>query len=151
MGLDTSHDCWHGAYSAFYRWRNEVALAAGYEVAKIDWGTDDLGDGVMQQPLIEWHRATDETLSGDWTGAEAPPSPLYFLFIHSDYDGEIRPREGPPLADALEALLPRLAERERDTEQGGHIAARGGLVAVTEKFIAGLRAAAAAGEPVEFH
>lgn len=23
MGLDTSHDCWHGAYSAFTRWRQQ--------------------------------------------------------------------------------------------------------------------------------
>jgi len=25
MGLDTSHDAWHGAYSAFMRWRTEIA------------------------------------------------------------------------------------------------------------------------------
>lgn len=29
MGLDTSHNCWHGAYSAFMRWRQEIAKAAG--------------------------------------------------------------------------------------------------------------------------
>ena len=33
MGLDTTHDCFHGAYSAFSRWRNAVAEAAGYMVA----------------------------------------------------------------------------------------------------------------------
>ena len=29
MGLDTTHDCWHGAYSAFMRWRQEIARIAG--------------------------------------------------------------------------------------------------------------------------
>jgi hypothetical protein len=29
MGLDTTHNCWHGAYSAFMRWRQEIAKAAG--------------------------------------------------------------------------------------------------------------------------
>jgi hypothetical protein len=30
MGLDTTHDCWHGAYSAFMRWRRKLAEVAGY-------------------------------------------------------------------------------------------------------------------------
>ena len=25
MGLDCSHGCWHGAYSAFMRWRAKLA------------------------------------------------------------------------------------------------------------------------------
>ena len=25
MGLDTTHGCWHGTYSAFNRWRNKIA------------------------------------------------------------------------------------------------------------------------------
>ncbi len=29
MGLDTSHGCWHGAYSAFMRWRETIAAIAG--------------------------------------------------------------------------------------------------------------------------
>ena len=29
MGLDTTHDCWHGAYSAFMRWRQKLAEVAG--------------------------------------------------------------------------------------------------------------------------
>jgi hypothetical protein len=30
MGLDTSHGCWHGAYSAFASWRDKMAEVAGY-------------------------------------------------------------------------------------------------------------------------
>lgn len=29
MGLDTTHGCWHGAYSAFMRWREKLAEVAG--------------------------------------------------------------------------------------------------------------------------
>lgn len=32
MGLDTTHDAWHGAYSSFGDWRNQLAELAGYEV-----------------------------------------------------------------------------------------------------------------------
>ena len=141
MGLDTSHDCWHGAYSAFTRWRNEIAKAAGYMVLPVDWGDGRLIDSVM----LEWHRITEANLNGDWEAT--PADPLLVLFAHSDCKGEIRPAQAGPLADALEALLPKLA----DMPDGGHIGARGGYIEVTRKFIAGLREAAAAGESVDFH
>jgi hypothetical protein len=36
VGLDTTHDAWHGAYSAFSRWRELIAVAAGYELAEFE-------------------------------------------------------------------------------------------------------------------
>ena len=40
MGLDISHDCWHGAYSAFMRWRIEIGKAAGISLPLMEgfWG-----------------------------------------------------------------------------------------------------------------
>jgi hypothetical protein len=70
------------------------------------------------------------------------PSPLHILLSHSDCDGEIKATDCAPIADALEALLPRL-----DGEGGGYV----GDFKRTQTFIDGLRAAAAAGEDVEFH
>lgn len=32
MGLDTTHDCWHGAYSAFHRFRHGIARAIGLDL-----------------------------------------------------------------------------------------------------------------------
>lgn len=142
MGLDTSHDCWHGAYSAFTRWRNEVAKAAGYFVVPVKW--PDMGyetDSIM----LEWHRYEQKNYWGEWD--EAPTDALIVLFVHSDCDGEIRPEHAGPLASRLEEILPQIT----DEEGAGHIATRGGLRRVTEKFIAGLKNAAAANEPVEFH
>src|SRR5262245_29101748 len=141
MGLDTSHDCWHGAYSAFTRWRNAIAAAAGYYVLPVEWG----GGRTIDTVMLDWHRYQNGELMGEWK--ETPHDPLLVLFAHSDCDGVIHPAQAAPLADALEALLPKI----EDAPDGGHIGARGGYVEVTKKFIAGLRKAAAAGEDVDFH
>lgn len=141
MGLDTTHECWHGAYSAFSRWRNAVAVAAGYMVAPVKWpGMGYETDSI----LIDWGHIEEKNYSGEWDAM--PADPLIILIAHSDCDGEIKPEHCTPLADRLEELVPLLSD-----EGGGHIAARGGFKGATEKFIAGLRAAAEAGEPVEFH
>lgn len=150
MGLDTSHDCWHGAYSAFTRWRHHIAEAAGYYVRPVYWdGRKEDGQPrgmCWDSIMLEWHRyGSEKELHGDW--AETPHDPLIVLFAHSDCDGVIRPAQAVPLADALEALLPKI----EDAPDSGHIGARGGYIEVTKKFIAGLRKAAAAGEDVDFH
>lgn len=136
MGLDTSHDCWHGAYSAFTRWRHKLAEVAGYTFEKCPKPHD-----YMDQVAIDWSVITDANLQGDWE--QTPSDPLLVLIAHSDCDGEILPAQALPLADRLEALLPLL-----EGDGGGHI---GSYRAKTEQFIAGLRKAAAANEPVDFH
>lgn len=136
MGLDTSHDCWHGAYSAFNRWRNKLAEVAGYHFFKA-------GDPPLyEQPLIDWGHVTQDQLYGKWD--ETPKDPLLVLIAHSDCEGEIYPQQAGPLADRLEELLPLLP----DGEGGGHIVS---WKAKTQQFIDGLRAAFKANEPVEFH
>ena len=126
MGLDTSHDCWHGPYGSFLRWRCAVATAAGCIV----------------------HDA-QVVMTGRWPDAvyRLPPA-LLVLLNHSDCDGRIAAEDCAPLADALEALLPRL-----DAIPGavGYTSQSRSHGDATRQFIAGLREAAAAGEPVEFH
>lgn len=142
MGLDTTHDCWHGAYSAFSRWRQHVAKTAGYIVTKVIW--DDVGyptDTVM----LEWHRYEQKNYYGQWD--KLPDDPLLILIVHSDCEGEIRREHTALLADRLEEILQDM----EDSPSVGHLAYRGGYRACTEKFISGLRAAAAANEPVKFH
>lgn len=123
MGLTTTHDCWHGAYSAFMRWRTKIAEVAGFGRL-----TDREGFG----GTIPWP-------------SDPERDPLVYLLNHSDCDGEIAAEHCAPLADALEALLPAL---DRAGDGSGHIGPYG---AKTRQFIAGLRAAAEAGEPVELH
>lgn len=137
MGLDTSHDCWHGAYSAFTRWRHEVAKAAGYAVWSVTYDNGWKYDTIM----LDWGHITPKQLMGEWEAT--PNDPLIVLFAHSDCEGSIYPDQARPLADALEAIMPKLSG-----DYGGHI---GDISDKTRTFIDGLRKAVAANEPVEFH
>lgn len=136
MGLDTSHECWHGAYSEFTRWRHKIAQVAGYKFEKCPPPHQ-----YMDQVVIDWDQYTDANLHGIWE--KTPDDPLIVLIAHSDCDGEIFPAQAVPLADRLESLLPLLTG-----DGGGHI---GDYVTKTRAFIDGLRKAAAANEPVDFH
>jgi hypothetical protein len=115
MGLDTTHGCFNGPYSAFMRFRIHVAEAAGYGV-----------DYYYKPYLTE----------GD--------DPILILLNHSDCDGIIEAKDCAPLADAMEALLPKL--------ETNNVAGVRGMTmkATAETFIEGLRLAARLKENVEF-
>ncbi len=132
MGLDTTHDAWSGAYSAFHRWRTRIAEVSGYAQQwaagrfEIDDDEDASEDGIY---------------AGNWKNA--PSDAILLLLLHSDCDGELAPEHCRLLADRLEGLLPNL-----HGDGGGHL---GDYRAKTEQFIKGLREAAAANEPLGFH
>jgi hypothetical protein len=137
MGLDCSHGAWHGAYSSFSRWRNAVAEAAGYSL--------ETGDH-LTYPALDWGSLPHATLEGIWE--ETPEDPLLVLLAHSDCNGDIFPAQAGPLADRLEELLPEIAKKH--AADWGHITRDGGMVAVTQRFIDGLRLAQSLDEPLRF-
>lgn len=155
MGLDCSHNAWHGAYSAFMRWRKKIAEVAGLpplelmegfymplsstgatlyhglNTNKPAWGPDSMpffADLDIRLP-IRW-----ECLK---------PSPLHELLYHSDCDGEIPTDRCGAIADALEVLIPMLP----DEDGGGHVR---NWRKTTQQFVDGLRDAAAKGEALLF-
>ncbi len=138
MGLDTTHDCWHGPYSAFTRWRQALAKAAGYAV----WNV--VLNGIPAPTvMIDWgHLGTEAHLMGEWE--ETPDDPLLVLIVHHDYTGDIRPAQAGPLADRIEELAQHLPPEEHDSWDPHWMRGR------SAQFVAGLRTAAAAGEPVRF-
>lgn len=148
MGLDCSHDAWHGAYSAFMRWRQEIARLAGVPLELMDGFFDPAQNNAMALAKIAGDNANAlrELLTRNcpirWDSLK--PDPLHVLLYHSDCDGEIAPDDCAKIADRLEELLPLLPSGEG----GGHI---GNWRDKTSKFIAGCRTAAAAGEPLDFH
>lgn len=142
MGLDCSHDAFHGAYSAFNRFRQCVAAATDgsfpdhYVYGPGGILTDDPETGLAK-------RRTD--LKPGWwywgdhyTKATHPG--LYEFLCHPDCEGSITPTLCRALANELEALLPKI--EALGWQDSGHIGGAGGYVAVTKRFIAGCRSAA---------
>lgn len=128
MGLDTSHGCWHGSYTIFGEWRRVLERTVNEQMDKEDHG------------LPAYSGLSDPGDEYDWA------DPLTFLFLHSDCDGYLPTWICAPLADALERVLRFLPALDSETgERLDWVRRR------AEPFIAGLRAAAAAGENVDFH
>lgn len=145
MGLDTTHDCWHGPYGAFHRWRKALAHMAGIDLDKMDGFGIPGRSGEM---LIRW-----DTL---------PPDPLHVLLSHSDCDGQIEVADLLPIADRIDAILATLVPTaccpgrfypgDQHDRHGDCIARADydGFVKACRRFSSGLRLAASLGEPVEF-
>ena|SRR5260221_8032586 len=142
MGLWATHGCWDsGAYSAFMRWRHEVARAAGYKIAEPT--EQDKANGVYGPYVdIQWDAFKPENYQGEWDFVPGD-DPLLYLIVHSDCDGVIHPEQGIHIARRLEQIVPLLDE----SKAGGHIVS---MRDRTQSFIDGLKTAAAAGQDVEF-
>ena len=122
MGLDISHDAWHGPYSAFHRWRRKIAEVSGLPPLDSMQGfTDNPSDG------IKWDLK----------------HPLTPLLSHSDCDGHINKSKLLPIANALKDLLPKLEEQD----DGGYI---GSYTDKTRQFIAGCELAISKNQRLEF-
>lgn len=125
MGLNCSHDAWDGAYSSFQTFRLAVGKAAGYTI--VDEGRNS------EYVNLDWNNLTESNVYGEWE--KMPDDPLIIFLAHSDCEGEIKPEHAVAVAEALEKVVPKLT---------------GWNKARAEQFAAGLRAAAAANEPLEF-
>ena len=148
MGLDTSHGCWSGAYSAFMRWRTMVAKVAGlppiqlmegYWPGVICYGDDVLDSRKPGQSLL---RGVLQELPIRWECLK--PDPLHVLLMHSDCDGIIEHKDCKPIAERLKELIPRMPAGGG----GGHI---DNWLRVTQQFVDGLLEAHDGGSDVEFY
>ena len=141
MGLDTSHDAWHGAYGAFGKWRHEVAVAAGFIKEDESLFPKGLYDNGLKDSPLDWETLDSMTdCMGNWT--KEPDDPLWYLLNHSDCDGVIRHEHCEALADRLEEFIPLLDDPESVSLWRANR---------TRRFVDGLRAAHEAGEDVDFH
>lgn len=147
MGLDCSHDAWHGAYSAFMRWRCEIARIAGIPLELMEgFYTPDMNTMKLAGFAGENARPVMDLLNRNcpiaWSALK--PDPLHTLLNHSDCEGDISSEDCAKIADRLQEILPAFPKGDA----GGHI---GNWRDKTAQFIAGCRAAAAANEPLNFH
>lgn len=81
MGLDTTHNCWHGPYSRFNSFRTELAKAIGVNLMEME------GFG----GIVKFTSNEEE--------------PLNILLNHSDCDGKISHKETLPLADRMREIV----------------------------------------------
>lgn len=152
MGLDISHDAWHGAYSAFMRWREKIAEVAGYPPLVLMEGFYNPND---HNPftLLEYKYPKGDELDMSALRRIKAQLPikwdnfknvqLIHLLTHSDCDGTLTYGQCKGIADELEALLPLLP----DEDNGGHI---GNWREKTQKFIDGCRLAYSKKEKLKF-
>jgi hypothetical protein len=148
MGLDTSHNAWHGAYRAFMRWRMEIARIVGvplelmegfYYYSRMNVRILAEYDGENAESFL---KLVDRNCPIKWEALK--PDPLHVLLVHSDCDGQIPPEDCALIADRLEQIIPELPAGDA----GGHI---GNWRDKTQQFIDGCRAASAANESLDFH
>jgi len=144
MGLDLSHECWHGAYSAFGRWREKLAEVAGYAVWNVAKAESNSAYQYFcrETIIIDWGHITDDNLQGHWE--KIPDDPLMLIIAHSDCGGLIHWEHCERLAGRLKELLPGLPEGHGT----GHI---GNWRDTTSTFIDGLLLAHSQKEDVYFH
>lgn len=120
MGLDTSHECYHGGYSGFNLFRSELAQVAGIPLELMDgYYQDPLAPCKKltrywemynkEQPLPFWMEQAERALPIKWESLK--PDVLHVLLNHSDCDGYIAWRHTRCLAKRLEELAPKLDER----------------------------------------
>jgi hypothetical protein len=155
MGLDTSHGAWHGAYSAFMTWREEIAKCIGIPLRLMEGfypkKDDDfdspvslIGYAVKNYPSGATHQW--EKLIGyfplKWEAFK--PSPLHELLYHSDCDGDIKWESCNAIADELDKIITELP----DQNFGGHVQ---NIREKTQTFIDGLRLAYKNKENLDFH
>lgn len=85
MGLDTTHNAWHGPYSSFNRFRYKLASLIGIN---LDDYTGYNANGTKELDSMD--------------------HPLVPLFNHSDCEGELTPEECKSIADGLEPIIKSL-------------------------------------------
>lgn len=89
MGLDTSHNAWHGPYSSFHSFRKFLANRIG----------------IVLDSLEGFGGTTS------WDTFEHDIKPLLF---HSDCDGELSPEECEQVARGLKSIIDATAETEEN-------------------------------------
>lgn len=105
MGLDTTHDCWHGPYSSFYAFREAVAAAAK--------SLYDYTPSYQERPERAYFGWWDNAYVPRGSGPGYYNDPLDIFFVHSDCEGYIFPHDAQELIGRLEGILDHLKEESK--------------------------------------
>lgn len=158
MGLDISHDTWHGSYSSFMAWRKRIAQVAGLPPLELMEGfyepldekrrlwASDVPTFWTSTKISDWRSnwrllSLDKRLPISWNCLK--PCPLHELLHHSDCDGEISWEVCNSIADGLESLIELLPQEGTEEDPWD-------WKDKTKQFVKGLRLAASLKENIVF-
>lgn len=127
MGLDTTHDCWHGAYSSFAMFRKNLAALIGMDLSSM------------------------EGFGGTKPFPSKQVEPLVILLNHSDCDGDIEVEDLDPLRERMQLILNDLTEEKFKAAAGPGYFSFEYFKEKMESWIEGLEFAKSKNEKVEFH
>lgn|SRR5574343_223131 len=143
MGLDCSHEAFHGAYSWFNRLRQCICRAVGPNSSfPPHWQYNE--DGTLKKDhkgLVMYNHDLDPDFYYIESGYQDTHPGLKEFLSHSDCDGEISPEMCLLVANDLEELLPAI-------EELGWVDMD--YLEYTRRFIIGCRLAHKNGEPLTF-
>lgn len=122
MGLDISHNTWHGSYGSFMTFREKIAEVSGVPPLRLMEGFYEPLESAIRTgggPATLWHGPMHEFFSSaiKHIDAQLPikweslkENPLHELLYHSDCDGEIAWENCKGIADELTKILPLMPE-----------------------------------------
>jgi hypothetical protein len=119
MGLDTSHNAWHGGYGLFNQWREWIAEQIGIPLELMEGhyiidGFPNLFSLLQydyplgNEAVMRRVRKLQKQLPLKWTVFK--PNPLHILLYHSDCDGYINWRDCGKIAKGLQNILNKVDE-----------------------------------------
>jgi hypothetical protein len=127
MGLDTSHNCWHGPYSSFNEFRRALAACIGID-------------------LSEYMGYGNESATKDLSSIEHGIMPL---LNHSDCEGELSVEESRSISEGLSPILNSLSQYSTEEIDRKYKAWR--FKERIEKFRDGCLLAIENNEVIDFH
>ncbi len=163
MGLDTSHNAWHGPYSAFNNFRRQLAKHYGIPLDLMQgFYTGDNGElgNVMTYPFyfakqrlmdIEFSpiKRVEEYLPLKWE--DFKPNAIHELLYHSDCEGYINWTSCGKIAKELNKLLSKLDKDEVKKPVEPQRAMYNGFYEAVKQFANGCQLAFDSKERLEFH
>lgn len=164
MGLDTSHNAWHGPYSSFGHWRNWVAIQLGLPPLDLMEGfyttEHDTDNGYLKGYGNPFYHAKLRLTGEEYKDIQSvqiglpikwsclKEDPIHELLNHSDCEGDIPWESCGKIAERLKHLLNniQLNESSPDTDFINDY-----LINKTKQFMEGCQLAFEKRERLEFH